>query len=854
VSPSRSLLGSSTALCALSLLVVSTLTSAQPAVAGELTAEVPEISAGGQANLDAQQFGRFAPGPEAQSGIVAPPRLDGFYGGATWSALNFIGNANQTGFYQIPPDPIGAAGTDRVIDVVNSSIESWSKTGALQWRTTIKNFFTGAGGAGTLNSLTFDPKIVYDHYAGRFVVVALEQTTAPQASRILIAVSKTGSPASATAADWWSWSINSSLVIAGFATWADYPGVEIDEDAVYITTNMFRFTNASAGQRLWIFHKGLVGGLYSGGPAVNTVHDYYAAVAGSVATTAMPALVFGAGGAGPGIGTYLVAYSGLSDGLNEFIEVIRVNDPVGAVSFTGPDFVPFGNIDTASGTLPRGPQLGSALLIDTGDRRAQDAVWRNNSLWVAACVNPPAGPDANQSTAHWFRIDTSAIVNSGSPVNLLAFADQGDVGANEVAAAAGTAYPSIAVNNAGEMKMDFALFAASIYGSAGLTGRLPGDAAGTTHPVTVWKAGVDSYVRTFTSGSTGRNRWGDYSGIAIDPTDDRVFWLFNQWADVRGNPTTVGTTTEDGQWANQWYQCSTAAPCVSLECPPGLIDAPRGQSITIPFCVTNCGPFTDTFTYHIFNSLGWCPPVDGTITLQPNQTYCFEVKCNVPPDATCDFVKQVIAVASTASGVSETCDVQLAVDCPTPTRIAEMGVDASEGGATIHWSLAEGSQYLGFHVFREVGTSGRIQLTQDMIAGGREFTYVDAFVSDQPVNYWIAEYAVDRSVTWHGPLVVEPASSSLPLAVAFSPARPNPFGATTTFAYTLPSSLPVHVAVFDASGRLVRRLVDAEQAAGSHSVAWDGSDDLGRRSAVGLYLVVLHAGDVVQKQKVLLSR
>jgi hypothetical protein len=823
--------------------------------AGALTAEVPEISAGGQANLDAQENGLIAPGPDAWSGTVAPPRTDGFFGGATWTAINFIGNANQTGFFQIPPDPMGAVGPDRAIDVVNSCIESWTKTGVLQWRTPVKNLFTGTGAAGTLNTGTFDPKIVYDHYANRFVVVALEQTTAPQASRILVAVSKTSSPATGTGADWWRYSINSSLTIAGFATWADYPGLEIDEDAVYITTNMFRFTNVSAGQRLWIVHKGLAGGFYDGGPAVSTVHDYFGAVAGSVATTTQPALVFGAGGAGPGIGTYLVAYSGLTDGTDEFVEVIRVNDPTGAVSFTGPDFVPMGNIDTASGVLPRGPQQGSAILIDTGDRRAQDAVWRNNALWVAACVNPPVGADATQSTVHWFKIDTSAIVNSGSGANLLTLADQGDVGGNTAAPNAYTAYPSIAVNGAGEMKMDFAIFAASIFGSAGLTGRLPADAPGTTHPVTIWKAGTDWYVRTFTSGSTGRNRWGDYSGIAVDPSDDRVFWLFNQFADTRGNPTTVSGTTEDGQWTNQWYQCSTAAPCVSVQCPPAFIDAPRGQNVTIPFCLTNCGPFQDTFQYNVINSLGWCPPIGGNVTLGPGEQFCFDVTCTVPPDATCDFVKQVIEVVSSASGAANTCDVQLVVDCSTPTRIAELGAEPADGGGTtVHWALAEGSRYLGFHVFREEGTSGRIQLTPEMLAGGLEFTYFDPYVSSQALNYWIAEYGVDRAITWHGPIVVEPTTASLPSAVEFTPARPNPFGATTTFAYQLPGDSPVRLGVYDAAGRLVRMLVSGDQVAGAHSVAWDGSDASGRRAPIGLYMVVLRAGDVVLKQKVLLGR
>jgi hypothetical protein len=56
---------------------------------------------------------------------------------------------------------------------------------------------------------------------------------------------------------------------------------------------------------------------------------------------------------------------------------------------------------------------------------------------------------------------------------------------------------------------------------------------------------LDYYERTFGS---GRNRWGDYSGISLDPADDVTFWVFNEYASTRGTPT----GTEDGRWATEW--------------------------------------------------------------------------------------------------------------------------------------------------------------------------------------------------------------------------------------------------------------------------------------------------------------
>jgi len=41
--------------------------------------------------------------------------------------------------------------------------------------------------------------------------------------------------------------------------------------------------------------------------------------------------------------------------------------------------------------------------------------------------------------------------------------------------------------------------------------------------------------------------------------------------------------------------------------------------------------------------------------------------------------------------------------------------------------------------------------------------------------------------------------------------------------------------VFSVQGRLVRKLVDGPQTAGTHTTAWDGRDDSGARAAAGIY-------------------
>ena len=154
--------------------------------------------------------------------------------GDFFDGFNFNDNSTENGGYLfIPPDPIGTVGTDQLIAVVNTMIEVRDKSGTLLWRDALQDFFSPLSPA----NFTFDPKVVYDHYADRFVAVTLERVHAgsnPNAgntSRILVAVSRTATPATATSADWYYTSINAEESIGGYDHWVDYPGFEVDEEA-----------------------------------------------------------------------------------------------------------------------------------------------------------------------------------------------------------------------------------------------------------------------------------------------------------------------------------------------------------------------------------------------------------------------------------------------------------------------------------------------------------------------------------------------------------------------------------------------------------------------------------------------
>ena len=90
-------------------------------------------------------------------------------------------------------------------------------------------------------------------------------------------------------------------------------------------------------------------------------------------------------------------------------------------------------------------------------------------------------------------------------------------------------------------------------------------------------------------------------------------------------------------------------------------------------------------------------------------------------------------------------------------------------------------------------------------------------------------------------------SSATPVAPPAPPGLalgcfPNPFNPQTTVRFVLPAAGRARLVIFDAAGRAVRTLADADLAAGPHEARWDGRDQSGHALASGCYLARLDSG------------
>ena len=91
--------------------------------------------------------------------------------------------------------------------------------------------------------------------------------------------------------------------------------------------------------------------------------------------------------------------------------------------------------------------------------------------------------------------------------------------------------------------------------------------------------------------------------------------------------------------------------------------------------------------------------------------------------------------------------------------------------------------------------------------------------------------------------------TEIPKRFTLMPNQPNPFKSLTAIRYSLPIAGKVSLQVYDASGRLVRNLINEKKAPGVFTVSWDGRDNNCQKVANGIYFYRLEAGEFTATKK-----
>lgn len=91
----------------------------------------------------------------------------------------------------------------------------------------------------------------------------------------------------------------------------------------------------------------------------------------------------------------------------------------------------------------------------------------------------------------------------------------------------------------------------------------------------------------------------------------------------------------------------------------------------------------------------------------------------------------------------------------------------------------------------------------------------------------------------------------LPVSYSLYQNYPNPFNPITTISYDLPIDSDINLIIYDINGRIVKSLYNGYQPAGSRSIIWDATNNLGDPVSSGMYLYSIQSKGFNKTRKML---
>jgi len=442
--------------------------------------------------------GQISPFTQTQAPIPNMPSATSFVG------LNFA--ANGSGW---PPDTNGDVGPNHYMEAVNTSIGIFNKTGSLLTSFTFNSFWSGAGtGTACDTSNQGDPIALYDPLADRWIFADMAWTnmmTGPFYE--CFAISKTSDPVSG---GWWRYAIRTDDATHTYL--ADYPKLSVWPDGIYMSANRFACLNTACssatykGARVWAFNRTqMESGAVLQSYFVDVSGNYFSLLPGNLRGTPPPA----------GAPDYFVSLDPGVWALDVWKFHVDWVTPANS-TFTGPSLVSIASYTSAPASIP---QLGSVEVLDSlGDRLMMQNQYRNingtESLWLTHTVG-----SGGVSGIRWYQLNiTGGSINS-SPVQSGTY--QPDTNYRWM--------PSLAVDKAGNMAVGYSVSSASMNPAIRYAGRLAGD------PLNNLSQGEATLIAGAGAQNGGAGRWGDYTGMTVDPVDDCTFWYTNEYYSTTGN-------------------------------------------------------------------------------------------------------------------------------------------------------------------------------------------------------------------------------------------------------------------------------------------------------------------------------
>lgn len=401
----------------------------------------------------------------------------------------------NTGGY-VPPDTYGEAGPNVYFQVVNCSYAIFNKSGGRIFGP-MANSTVWSGMPNNENS--GDAVVLYDEMADRWLFTQFSLPFYPNGPFYqMIAVSQTADPTGS----WYRYQYE-------FDDMPDYPKFGVWTDGYYMSENTF-----GAGGSGWVGN-----GMYA--------YDRDAMLSGEPDATRISFRLY------PGSAGFITLYPSDCDGVlppagtPNYFAYIRNSSPQALciyefhADFTNPGQSTFGNLLTLpvnSFTMHQGgiPQKGTSVKLETiSDRLMYRLQYRLIDDHASMVVNHTVGAGSGKAGVRWYELRKTTGDWTIHQQSTYAPDDNNSRWMG-----------SIAMDTAGSIALGYSVSGPDRFPSIAYTGRKKNDPL---NQMTIAEKTIKEGGGCQTGIWSGRSRWGDYSGMSIDPENPTTFWYTTEY-------------------------------------------------------------------------------------------------------------------------------------------------------------------------------------------------------------------------------------------------------------------------------------------------------------------------------------
>jgi subtilisin-like proprotein convertase family protein len=448
-------------------------------------------------------------------------------------SLSFDGISYATGGTGSPPDTVGAVGPNHYVQMVNGSIQIFNKSGTSIFGPVLSNTIWSGFGGNCQTRNDGDPIVLYDRQADRWLVA---QFTIVSPYYICAAVSTTADPTGSYYR--YAFNVGSNL--------PDYFKFGVWPDAYYMSANESTYT-AYAFNRT---------AMLAGAAAT------YVKFTGQT-NLLMPADLDGA--TAPPAGSPGIFYTfkdntfhGGSDRLEVFNLTVNWASP-GSSTFTLVNTVPvtsftytvcgFFNLDC----IPQPGATATQRLDPVSEWPMFRLAYRNFGTHQSLAGNFAVDVGSDRAGIRWFELRRTGV----GAWSLY------QEGTQAPADGVHRWMGSIAQDRQGNIALGYSASSGTLNPSIRYATRLASDPLGTLQSEVTLHAGGG--IQT-----SSHSRWGDYSAMDVDPSNDCTFWYTTEYFSASGSQwrTRIGTFTIPECVAVPDYTLTTGDTVLNV-CNPG---------------------------------------------------------------------------------------------------------------------------------------------------------------------------------------------------------------------------------------------------------------------------------------------